>query len=197
MNRQQRMAEEPNKPVEEKAEDLADVAPEVELTGKETPDELKAKLAEERKLRSDERAARKKTAEALKQQNARARKAEAALKDIAGNGEGGEKKPEQKPAASDNAVDVDERILKANGMSDELLKELKDIAALRKVSLIDAQNDPLFKRAKEEFDRKKKSEDASMGAGKGSGSSKGAKSPNDPGLSRDEHKKMVEEKWGN
>lgn len=187
------MAEEPNKPVEEKAEDLADIAPEVELTGKETPDELKAKLAEERKLRSDERQARKKGVEALKQQNARARKAEAALKEIAEGGGREERKPEQKPAASD-PLDMDRRILKAQGLDPDLLKHLEEVAKLRGVGLIEAQSDPLYVTYKTDFDKKKKSEEASLGGSKGSGSKKGEKSPSTPGLSRDEHKKMFEER---
>ena len=86
--------------------------------------------------------------------------------------------------------DVDERILKANGMPDELLKELKAIAKAREVSLIDAQDDSLFKLVKQNYEQETKTREASLGSSKGSGSATAKKTANTPGLSRDEHKAM-------
>ncbi len=179
------MAEAP-KPVEEKAEALAAIEPEVVLTGTETPDELKAKLAEERKGRIEERQAREKALEAKKQLTARAHKAEKELK--------GEEPatPVAPVSTTSSTVDVDERILKSQGMPSELLTHLKKVADLQKVSLIDAQTDPLFTTFKDSYEKKKKSDDAALRGSKGSGGKSVDKTPATPGLSRDEHKAMVE-----
>ena len=101
----------------------------------------------------------------------------------------------EKKAVTPNAplVDVDERILKANGMPDELLSELRVIAALRGVSVIDAQNDHLFVATKEKFDKDSKSKAASMGASRGSGQIKVQKTFTSPGLTREEHMAMIKE----
>lgn len=88
--------------------------------------------------------------------------------------------------------DVDERILRANGMPDELLKELKAIAKARDVDLINAQNDSLFKLVKENYEKEQKMNEASVGASRGSGNAHAKKSANTPGLSRDEHKKFFQ-----
>lgn len=89
------------------------------------------------------------------------------------------------------ALDVDERILQANGMPDELLSQLKDVAALRKVGLIEAQKDPLFVAAKGEFEKTEKSRAASMPPSRGSGSYKAPKTLSTPGLTKEEHKALV------
>jgi hypothetical protein len=106
-----------------------------------------------------------------------------------------EKKAKEAPKATkeDNTTDypdVDERILRANGMPDELLKELKAVAKAREVSLIDAQNDSLFKLVKENYEKELKSKEASLGSSKGSGNASAKKTASTPGLSRDEHKAM-------
>jgi L-lactate utilization protein LutC len=113
---------------------------------------------------------------------ARAKKAEEQLKAL---------KPQaDKPEPKHDYPDVDERILKANGMPDELLKELKTIARARETNLIDAQNDVLFKLIKENFEKETKQKEASLGSSKGSGNAQAKKSPSTPGISRDEHKAM-------
>jgi hypothetical protein len=134
---------------------------------------LKAELEKERKARQ--------------QLTARAKKAEADLL--------ASKKSQSKTSAS-ASPDVDERILKANGMSDELLKELKVISKVRGVPLIDAQSDPVFKAIKDNYEKDQASNEASLGASKGSGPSKPKKTPNTPGISRDEHKEMFKKMVG-
>lgn len=110
-----------------------------------------------------------------------------------------------KPAAADPTppadpkappVDVEETVLRANGMDATLLKELKDIAKLRNVSLLEAQKDPLFVRAKELFDKEQKSKDAGVGNSRGSGGKQPEKSAATPGLTAAEHKKIWMEKTG-
>lgn len=89
--------------------------------------------------------------------------------------------------------DVDERILKANGMPDELLKELKVIAKARNISLIDAQNDNLFVLVKKNFEEETKLKEASLDASKGSGNARAKVTPSTPGLSREDHKRLYKE----
>jgi hypothetical protein len=94
---------------------------------------------------------------------------------------------------SPSPVDVDERILKSQGMPDELLSKLRMVAKINNVSLIDAQTDPVFQGIKEKFEKEKKSKEASLPASKGSGGVRSKKDFNTPGLSREDHKKMFYE----
>ncbi len=118
----------------------------------------------------------------------RAKKAEADLKALKGN------KPVE--AVSPQSSNVEETVLLANGMSEELLSELKAVAQVRKTSLIKAQNDPIFVAVKEKFEKDQKRKEASLPPSRGSGTVKAQKSINSPGLSRDEHRKMVLESQG-
>jgi hypothetical protein len=102
-------------------------------------------------------------------------------------------KPQTKTSPT---VDVDERILKANGMSDELLTQLRKIASLNGTSLIDAQNDPIFVAVKEKAEKVKKQKEASLPASRGSGGVSSKKDLNTPGLSREEHQALVKERMG-
>ena len=94
------------------------------------------------------------------------------------------------------STSVEEVVLKANGMSDELLKTLKKIAAVTGTSLLDAQKDELFVAAKEKFEKEEKSKRSSMGASKGSAKSTEKPSFTKPGLSDEEHKKLWEQTVG-
>lgn len=116
----------------------------------------------------------------------RAKKAEAELKAL-------KQVAPKAPTQQTPSVDVDERILKAQGMSDELLGELRVIAALRGVSVIDAQKDHLFVATKEKFDKDSKSKAASLGASRGSGQVQAKKSFTTPGLTAEEHRQMIKE----
>lgn len=93
--------------------------------------------------------------------------------------------------AAPSPVNVEEVVLKAQGMDDELLTQLKDVAALRKVSLLDAQKDPLFVAAKNQYEKDVTTRRASAGASRGSGAAKVTKSLSTAGLSREEHMKLV------
>jgi hypothetical protein len=113
----------------------------------------------------------------------RAKKAEARLKEL---------QPQRTEAKQVSPqINIEETVLLANGMPEELLKELKAVAQVRNTSLIKAQNDPIFVAVKEKFEKDQKKKDASLPASRGSGSVKVAKTINTPGLSRDEHKQMV------
>jgi hypothetical protein len=123
----------------------------------------------------------------FKQVLARAKKAEAEAKAL---------KPRTVEApktetSPSSPSDVAEVVLKAQGMEPELLKELKAISQLRKVDLIDAQNDPLFKAVKENFEKEKKEKAASLGASRGSGQAKEKVTTRKPDLSREEHMELA------
>ncbi len=102
--------------------------------------------------------------------------------------------PTEKPKPGSSADEVDERILKSQGMQPELLKQLKDVAKLRGVPLLDAQSDPLFIASKDLYEKKQKQKEASLPAAKGSKQTMTKKSLATPGLSRDEHKAMYQDK---
>ena len=113
----------------------------------------------------------------------RAKKAEAELKALRGN-------PVAKSAPT-SSVNVEEVVLQAQGMSDELISELKAVAKVRGISLIKAQNDPIFVAVKENFEKEQKQKNASLPASRGAGVVKARKTPNTPGLTREEHKALL------
>jgi hypothetical protein len=94
----------------------------------------------------------------------------------------------QTPATPSN---VEEVVLLANGMDETLMEQLKKVAAINNTSLIKAQNDPIFVAVKEKFEKDQKQKNASLPASRGSGSVQAPKTFRSPGLSREEHRKMV------
>ena len=117
----------------------------------------------------------------------RAKKAEADLKALRGNSPA-PKKPQQ----TSSPVDVDERILASQGMSQELIKELRIISKMRGVGLIEAQTDSIFVAVKEKFESEQKAKKASVPASRGSGAPIAKKDFRTPGLTEAEHRKMVQ-----
>lgn len=117
---------------------------------------------------------------------ARAKKAEEELKVL--------KKPKETPApVASPQASVEETVLLAQGLPEELLKELKAVAQVRGVSLIKAQSDPIFVAVKTQFDKDQKQKDASLPASRGSGQAKPKVSLETPNLSREEHKRLAME----
>lgn len=99
-------------------------------------------------------------------------------------------KAEPQPVSSQ--PNIEEVVLLANGMPEELLTELKAVAKARGItSLIKAQNDSIFVAVKDQFEKDKKQKDASLGASRGAGATKVKKDFATPGLSREDHRKMV------
>lgn len=115
----------------------------------------------------------------------RAKKAEADLKAIKSSTN------QSSQQSSATQIDVDERILKANGTPEVLLKELKAIATLRGVSLIDAQSDKLYIAVKSQYEKEEKHKAASLGASRGSANVQTKKTLNTANLTREEHMKLV------
>lgn len=112
----------------------------------------------------------------------RAKKAEAELKASKAN----------KPTpASPSPSGVEETVLLAQGLSEDLIEELKLRAPKYGGSLIKAQKDSNYVAVKERLEKEKKQESASLPASRGSGSAKVKKTLNTPGLSREEHMEMT------
>jgi hypothetical protein len=115
----------------------------------------------------------------------RAKRAEAELKTLKPLA----KAPAQVPTSPQS---VEETVLLANGMPDELLVSLKKVAAVEGISsFIKAQTSPLFVAIKEKFEREQKQKASSMPASRGAGSVKAQKDFKTPGLTAAEHKAMV------
>jgi hypothetical protein len=105
--------------------------------------------------------------------------------------------PATKAPPASSSVDVDERILLSQGMTPELVRELRKVAKVlstgsKQVGLIEAQSDSIFVAIKEKYEREQKAKKASVGASRGSGNVAPKKDAKTPGLTREEHKKMVE-----
>lgn len=125
--------------------------------------------------------------EAKRQLTARAHKAEAELK---------ARKAEVTPLAplaTNSGLDsdaVDVKILQSQGMSEELITELKALAKVRGTSILATQLDPIFVEIKKSKDAEEKSKKASLPASRGSGSPTAKKSFNSSGLTDAEHKEL-------
>lgn len=108
------------------------------------------------------------------------------------------KKPkEPAPATSPKPTkepSVEETVLLANGMPEELLAQLKKVAQVNGTTLLKAQTDPLFVAMKANFDKEQTRKAASLGAGRGAGAKTVEKTASTPGLSRDDHKDLFYKK---
>ena len=121
-----------------------------------------------------------------KQAIARAKKAEAKNK---------ESKPEIRadvsPLTSSLTEEVIERkILKSQGLSEDLIDELTALAKVRGTSLLDTQKDPIYLAIKELKEKEEKEAKAKLPASRGSRTQKVGKDFNSEDLSEKEHKEM-------
>lgn len=142
----------------------------------EDVEELKLKLEEAR--------------EANRKINARAKKAEEQLKQQASQPVASETPKPTQLNSTLTANDIDTRVLKATGMSDEMLEQLTKVATVTGKSLFEAQSDEIFIALKEKKDAETRAEKARLGASRGSGSVRKEKSLNTPGLTAAEHKEL-------
>lgn len=152
----------------------------VELDGTEDADALKQKLEDAQKK-----------LEQFSHVVARAKKAEEENKELKSKLTPPPSTQETSPQPS-----VEETVLLAQGMSEDLIAELKLRAPKYGGSLIKAQADPLFVAVKEKLEKDTKDKEASLPASRGSGSPKPKKDFNTPGISREEHKAMVMKELG-
>lgn len=143
-----------------------------ETTDIEDVEAIKVKLAE--------------AEEAKRQLTARAHKAEAENKTL-------KSKSAEASQVNSNALsadDVDAKILQSQGMSEDLITELKVLAKVRNTSILATQLDPIFVAIKEKKEAEEKNAKASLGASKGSGQVKAKKTASTPNLSPEEHKEL-------
>lgn len=107
-------------------------------------------------------------------------------------------KPEVKTtveAPQNASVNVEETVLLANGMDENLLEQLKKVATIQGVSLIKAQADPIFVAIKDKFEKDLKEKSASLNVSRGSGAVKPKKDFKTPGLTEAERKEMFEARF--
>ncbi len=88
-------------------------------------------------------------------------------------------------------IDPIEAALRVNGMSKELLEQLKKVAAVTGKDLVDTQSDPIFIALKETIEKDKKREDASLPASRGAGTVKPKVGFNTPNLTREQHMALI------
>jgi len=88
-------------------------------------------------------------------------------------------------------TDPIEAALRVNGMSKEMLEQLKKVAAVTGKDLVDAQSDDLFIAIKEKAEKDKKREEASLPASRGAGTVKPKVGFNTPGLTREQHMALI------
>ena len=125
-------------------------------------------------------------AEALKWKAIAGRKAKQAAKPE-------ETKPEP---ITNNSLTREEVILLAKGMDEEAMNQLQAISKGKGISLLEAKEDPMFVAYNEQREKNLKAEQAKLGASKGSGAKKGKPDFSTPGLSKEDHKKLWQEKMG-
>lgn len=103
----------------------------------------------------------------------------------------------QKVTSQASPLNVEEAVLLAQGMPEDLITSLKKVAQVEGInSLIKAQTNPIFVAVKEKFEKDQKQKQSSMPASRGAGQVKAKKDIGSPGLSREEHKSMLEEMLG-
>lgn len=127
-----------------------------------------------------------------RQSLARAKKAEAALKDkpVQANSETVAKPTQVNNSNTLTPDDIDARVLRLQGMPEPILEALKKVAKINGQTLMEAQSDEVFVAMKAKIEEQDKSEKAKLGASRGTGSVKKAKTFNTSGLSDAEHKEM-------
>lgn len=121
---------------------------------------------------------------------ARAKKAEEQLK------KGITQNITNKTTANPSTEDMEAMVLKAQGMPNDLLDELKAVAKARGKTLLDSTTDPIFLAIKTQKETETKALKAKLGASKGSSSVKKEKGINTPNLTDEEHKELWKQNRG-
>lgn len=139
-----------------------------------------------------------KAREAIKQLTARAKKAEAEAQSLRGSQPKSEE-PKPTPTQSNDkntisAEDIEIKILKSQGVSEDEVNYLKKIASVNGGSLIDAQKDELYVSWKTRREENEKAEKAKLGASRGSGAVKKEPGFKTVGLTEEDHKRLWREK---
>lgn len=110
-------------------------------------------------------------------------------------------KMQAKPTQSvDNTLteeSVEIKILKAQGVTEDQIVQLKKIARVNETGLIESQSDPYFVAWKNTREQEAKANKAKLPASRGSSSISKAKDFNSQGLSEAEHKELWKQRQGN
>lgn len=93
----------------------------------------------------------------------------------------------EKPTQATSITDPIEAALRVNGMSKELIEQLKKVSAVTGKDLVDAQSDDLFIAIKEKAEKDKKREEASLPVSRGASSVKPKVDFKTANLSREQH----------
>jgi hypothetical protein len=102
-----------------------------------------------------------------------------------------EVKQDNKSDPSLSEEQVEEKILRAQGLDDDAIDEARYIAGRKKISLIAATQDERFIKYKKEAEDEKKKEEAALGASKGAGRKKSEPDFKDPNLTAEQHREMA------
>lgn len=125
---------------------------------------------------------------------ARAKKAEAEVKALK---QAKPQEPANQPITKTlSPEDVEEKILYAQGRTEEQVQYLKKIAAVNGTTLIQAQKDELFENYVSKQEAEAKARKASLGASRGGGTVKAEKGIGSPGLTDAEHKELWKQQNG-
>lgn len=89
-----------------------------------------------------------------------------------------------------DALSREEAILFAKGHSEEEVEFAHKVSQLEGISLREATENDIFTTWKSKKEQEDKQQEAQLGASRGSGGQKKAKKPSDPGLTREEHRKI-------
>lgn len=106
-------------------------------------------------------------------------------------------KQKAQPLQTNSTQNVEETVLKAQGMTDDELAYLKKVATVNGTSLLDARKDELFTTWKEKEEREQAAQKARLGASKGAGSKSQPVTFNTPGLTPEQHKELWKQRQGN
>jgi hypothetical protein len=107
-----------------------------------------------------------------------------------------QKAPSQINNTQTSSPNIEEVVLRAQGVDQDSLNYLKKVAAINNTSLIDAQSDELFQAFKEKREREIKSEKARLGVTRGSTKSEPKKVFSNAGIPEKDHHDMWKEKMG-
>lgn len=106
------------------------------------------------------------------------------------------KEKEETPKEQSSSLTREEAILFAKGLSDEEVEKAKKVAALEDISLTEAVNNDIFVSWKKAQEARRKAEEASLGASKGSARTKPQKDFKTSGLTEEEHRQLWQQATG-
>lgn len=166
----------------------------IDPTNDETEEVFNTEVVEETVVDTETEDEQPKYTEAEMKLYARAKKAEAEAREAKRLLKEKEAKQtiNKQDSKTDNASEVDEKILRATkGYGDDAIEELKFIAERNNISLFAAETDKRFVRYMKIVEEEKRSQEASLGASKGASRKNTPPSFGDPNLTPEQHKELA------